>query len=339
MRNLSLMVSRLCALLIVAFPAVVISEVPPTPKLEISAPIFDFGSVAQGTKVSHEFSLKNVGTGTLFIQRIVPACGCTAASLSGDALNPGQEGKLKVELDTADFSGEKLKMVRIFTNDGENPAAAVSLKGKIDAKVQVEPSRIFFGDLVRADAGSWETRQAQVRVGSGTGVKIDGIQSVSNLVEAKVLEKKDDLLRLAVKLSPLAPLGELRERIIINLTDARGPYSINLPIYAVVKGALKLSPATISFGIIEGEALLERSVKLDNLGLKAIETPSLVSSDPALQVELKTVEAGRKYVLRLRLNPKLVKKDLRASVSVNSNLADEPGLVLNVFGIRAPLGL
>jgi hypothetical protein len=241
-----------------------------------------------------------------------------------------------VELDTADFSGDKLKLVRIFTNDAENPAAAVTLKGSIEAKVLVEPNRIFFGEIVRAEAGQWEQRLATIRTQPGSGVQIEGIESLSPSVEAKIIEKKADSIQIGVRLSAGVPFGELRERIIVHLRDAKGAYSINVPVYAVVKGTLKLSPATVSFGIIEGKEKIERSVKLDNLGTKMLSIPSIVSSDPALEVQVKEIEPGKKFVLKLNVDPAKVKKDLRATVQVKSQMSGEPDIVLNVFGILAP---
>ena len=114
------------------------------PKLEIGSPVYDFGTVAQGTVVTQEFTVKNSGTADLVVNRLVPSCGCTASSASQNSIAPGESGTIKVEFDTTGFSGDKLKSVRVYTNDMDNPTAMLTVKGTVESEVQVEPKRVDF---------------------------------------------------------------------------------------------------------------------------------------------------------------------------------------------------
>ncbi len=55
----------------------------------------DFGQIVDGEKVSHTFTLKNVGKGDLIIAHVQPGCGCTTPSWSTDPIKPGETGEIK----------------------------------------------------------------------------------------------------------------------------------------------------------------------------------------------------------------------------------------------------
>src|SRR4030067_3357442 len=91
------------------------------PSLELPKTQFDFGKVTEGKVVDHIFTFKNTGSATLTINEVKTSCGCTAALLSKKELAPGEEGTIKVELNTANRSGKMSKNVTIISNDPKEP--------------------------------------------------------------------------------------------------------------------------------------------------------------------------------------------------------------------------
>ncbi|HEY7751916.1 MAG TPA: DUF1573 domain-containing protein, partial [Ignavibacteriaceae bacterium] len=57
----------------------------------------DFGKVIEGNKVNYTFQFQNNGSSTLTIKDIRTSCGCTAALVSKDSIEPGENGTLKIE--------------------------------------------------------------------------------------------------------------------------------------------------------------------------------------------------------------------------------------------------
>jgi hypothetical protein len=94
----------------------------------------DFGKVNEGDKVNYTFNFANKGTSALTIKDIKTSCGCTAALLSQDNLAPGQEGTLKVELDTKNRSGKMSRTVTINSNDPKDPAKVLTIYADIVKK-------------------------------------------------------------------------------------------------------------------------------------------------------------------------------------------------------------
>ncbi|MBX7143738.1 MAG: DUF1573 domain-containing protein [Oligoflexia bacterium] len=326
----------LLALLLVGPEVSLAESVPPKPQLKIEEPVFDFGTVVQGTTVTHEFAIKNLGDGELDIQRVAPACGCTAATVDGNSLAPGQQGRVRVELDTADFSGEKIKLVRLFTNDPENPSSTITIKGVIQQNVTIDPMRAYFGELSRGAGQGWEPKEISIKPKAGSGITIDEVKSLSDYIKLDVLQKKPDAWRIKVGIKDSVPLGEFRERLVVNLRDSNGAFSLNIPVFAVVRGALKLSPPTLSVGVIDGTAPIERFVKLDNGGAQGVSVTSIDSNSEAVKADLRVVEAGKRFVVHVSVDPSKVSRDLRAAITIATNKKDEPPLVLNVYGVLPP---
>lgn len=87
----------------------------------------DFGKVNEGDQVDYTFRFANKGESQLTIKDIKTSCGCTAALLSQDNLAPGQEGTLKVELNTKNRSGKMSRTITIQSNDPKDPAKILTI--------------------------------------------------------------------------------------------------------------------------------------------------------------------------------------------------------------------
>ncbi|CAG5083231.1 DUF1573 domain-containing protein [Parvicella tangerina] len=86
------------------------------PVITFDNPDFDFGEVAVGAVVEHEFKFTNTGTGNLIIHDAKPSCGCTALkNWPKGAIKPGEGGSIPIEF-TPSHSGEVTKTVSVITN-------------------------------------------------------------------------------------------------------------------------------------------------------------------------------------------------------------------------------
>ncbi len=70
----------------------------------------------------------------LTIKDIKTSCGCTAALLSQDSLAPGQDGTIKVELNTKNRSGKMSRTVTVQSNDPKDPAKVLTIYADIVKK-------------------------------------------------------------------------------------------------------------------------------------------------------------------------------------------------------------
>ncbi len=93
---------------------------------------YSFGVVRQGATVKHAFRFKNTGQHPLMIAKSDVSCNCTVSGFPNDAIAPGQEGEITVELNTTGINPSwQEKSVTIHSN-----AMPESVVIKIDAEIQ-----------------------------------------------------------------------------------------------------------------------------------------------------------------------------------------------------------
>jgi hypothetical protein len=92
--------------------------------------IFDFGKIAQGEKVNHEFKFKNTGKTPLIISNATATCGCTVPEFPKEPVLPGKEGVIKVTFNSEGKEGMQDKVITV--NSNANPATtSVHLVGDV----------------------------------------------------------------------------------------------------------------------------------------------------------------------------------------------------------------
>ncbi|MDR0620580.1 MAG: DUF1573 domain-containing protein [Deltaproteobacteria bacterium] len=90
------------------------------------------GEVEPSSTVSHEFLVRNEGTGDLLIDKVVPGCGCSVANFTA-FIPPGAEGKVNLSVDIyAEWAGHNVnKSAVVMSNDPVNPDIRVTIRAKV----------------------------------------------------------------------------------------------------------------------------------------------------------------------------------------------------------------
>ncbi|MCB0333416.1 MAG: DUF1573 domain-containing protein [Bdellovibrionales bacterium] len=310
-------------------------KTPQYAKLHIPQATYDFGSVSQGLTVSHDFVVENKGEGALHIQRIVPSCGCTASSVDKDFIQAGASGKVHVDFDTSGFSGEKVKTVRLYTNDPDNLSAILSLRGTIEPDVLATPKRLYFGELLQGGPEAKRTKIVTTTAREGSKVKLGEVSTRSKFIEISMLESSATKKQLQVTLLPDIKLGEFRDRLVVRVSGAK-QQAVNIPVFASIKGPIRVRPSAVSFGVLEGAQPLQKTVKIENLGSTPLLLQDIESHHPSVKATKKVVQEGKVYVVNVTVDPSLVKKELRGSLEIQTNLEDQPSIKLSVYGVLPP---
>ena len=86
------------------------------PVMKFEEDIFDFGTITQGEKVTHDFKFKNDGQKDLIIANAYGSCGCTIPEVPKKPIPPGGENIIRVTFDSDGKSGIVTKEVSIITN-------------------------------------------------------------------------------------------------------------------------------------------------------------------------------------------------------------------------------
>jgi hypothetical protein len=302
------------------------------PKIEIPADTFDFGSIAEGHKVIHDFEVKNAGGSDLVIQQVVPACGCTAAVAKESTVPAGGSTVIHVEFDSSGFSGAKSKAARVNSNDPVNPSLFVTLKGTIETGVSFEPERVQFGEFVNAtDVPVPEVRVAARTSGDGKIVSV--VAGSPALAIVPVTQNQNENV-FSVRPVAGALLGDIRDRVIVTISKDGQNREVSLPVLGKAVGPVSLKPSSVAMGIIEGASIVERRVHLENRRKKPVSITSIDTDNPAVSVTQKVIQEGKTLVLVVAVNPKLLSTDLRSTVTLNFDDPTLTPLQFSVYGVR-----
>jgi hypothetical protein len=296
---------------------------------------FEFGSVSEGTIVSHDFEIRNTGSADLQIQRIAPACGCTAATVTSPIIGPGKSEKIRVKFDTAGFSGSKFKQIHVFTSDKDLSDIVFTLRGTILSEVKVEPATLDFGDVSRTSSEGSRRQQFTVSLEQDSGLRVARASSSSQSVRVTEIARRQGSTVFGVELLPTVRRGALRERAIVRFVDDKKP-AINVPVVANVLGNVQLSPAVLSFGVVSGAEAIERRVQWRSTSPYPVRIKKVRSSEPAVSAELVDIQPGKQGVLVVRLHPERFVTQLKATVTLTTDSKEDPELVLAVYAVKTP---
>ena len=284
--------------ILVALPSTASAE----PRLIVTQPTFDFGTVPQGAIVEHQFEIGNGGTGSLKIRKINPSCGCTAAVLDSDTIESGNKTFIKTSFNTAGFQGYKEKTIRIYSNDPDQTSTVLTLQGTVKPDVEVDPARLHFGNVRR---GSTETLSTTILVEKGSPVSIKEVKPRSEDIEVvaeDITAGSQVGKRLTVTLKPDLKVGVFRGRIAVMTTSEKNPV-LNIPVFANIEGEVQLDPTTVSFGLLEGplNEAVEGSAELISPTSDPVKVLSVGSDHPSVSAEFSSLEEPGKYAITVKI--------------------------------------
>jgi len=109
---------------------------------------WDFGEITPDELPTHIFKFKNIGDEVLIIKGTRVSCeSCIDPIISAGELNPGEEGELKITVNSLDMIGRFTKRIYVESNDPANPRAVITVSGFIQPQPQT-PFRVgmsYFG--------------------------------------------------------------------------------------------------------------------------------------------------------------------------------------------------
>jgi uncharacterized protein DUF1573/HYDIN/CFA65/VesB family protein len=203
------------------------------PELTVEKGSHDFGAIAQGKKVQHNFIIKNSGDAPLQIKQLNADCGCTVAKPSASVIQPGKSGEIQVTFDSGNFAGKVQKNVVMTTNAGKTPGYTFKLEADIEESLQVKPRQLSLGPIA---AGA--TKQATLTVinKGDSSVKLLSVSVTSNSLQIKPTIKKAELkpgesgtVELAVTPRPESKVLSAYLHIVTSHPQKR---EITVPVYA-----------------------------------------------------------------------------------------------------------
>jgi len=307
----------------------------PPPSAIAPAPVWDAGIVAKGTRVAHEFVIRNTGTAVLQIREVRPACGCTVASYDA-TIAPGADGKVRAEVDTAGFSGAIAKDITVFTSDPGNPMIQLTVRAQVRAALDAQPGYFRFLHVVGAPAESgtqvvWSADYPELKVLSATSPLPALTVAFRPATAAERQPGAGNQWLVTATLASEPPPGPLSGDVRIETNHPRKKV-LEIPIAGYVRPTLMVTPPTADFGSFSAGEPRKGSVLITNYGSAPLQLLGVDSDVKGLVARIDEREKGKRFDLALTLSPGIGKGPLRGALRVRTSSPKQPLLEVPVTG-------
>lgn len=298
------------------------------PRLGVAEPAYDFGTVDQGARVEHAWSVRNTGTADLHIDHVKSSCGCTAAVVSSADVPPGGEGRVMVILDTARLVGRTTKVLTVYTNDPDTPAGALTITGEVAAELVATPMPLYLGKLRRGERIEREVRVMPGRPGVTTVVT--AVEHTNPALHALLDALPEGGQMVTVELERDMPLGRFNDQLTLRTTGSR---PLVIPVFGSVEGDVVVLPPQVTFGVARGGSVPERELYIHNRGVRPVAVTRVTVPAGVVSYRLSTVEDGQDYRLTLRLRDGLPAGKVESAIEIFTDHPDEQHLVVPLYAI------
>jgi len=109
------------------------------PDMKFEEDVFDFDTITQGEKVTHDFKFENTGESNLIISSAYADCGCTVPEVPKKPIPSGEGNIIRVTFDSDKISGIVTKEITILTNCIPNKRV-IKIKANIFVPQNKNPS-------------------------------------------------------------------------------------------------------------------------------------------------------------------------------------------------------
>ncbi len=299
------------------------------PRVVFEQPVYDFGTVEQGEKVTHLFRFYNRGGRDLRVESLKTSCGCTAAVLSDRLIPPGGQGTISATFDTGQFLGEKKRTVVVHTNDPEQAATTLTLQGEIRVEVAAEPPQLYVGRLTYGKAVS-----RRVEIISDADVELTQVSNTHPSVRVRTEPLQRDGHQgkiLIVTVAEDAPLGRLNDQITVTTTSPKRP-SVLIPVFGSVEGELVVRPPQVTFGVVPPGTDKTRKVTITNRSKTPVRISRVTSTAGRVAARLATVSQGAEYTLVMKVAADSQPGRIQGEVQVFTDHPLEKMLSIPLYG-------
>lgn len=318
------------------------------PRLTLTEPIKDFGTVPKGEVLDWSFEIRNTGTSDLEIISARPACGCTVADYD-KVIKPGETGKVTAHVDTAAFAGPIAKSVTLETNDASTPSAQITITAVVKPYVEAYPRGFVRYNLLQGD-----TKKETITLYSEDEkpFEIVSIESPQEWIKAEYRKAEGDSIVKGVGRDGQAQylidvtvggdeahIGPIAEKIKVVTTSARQP-EYYISVSGVVRPSFRVEPNGVNFGeVAPTDSAATRTIIVRSNDLEAPEKFVVTKAESGIAgvtAVVKPTTRKGEYEVTLQVGKDAKAGILDGPVMIHTTDSANPVVTINVKGSVKP---
>lgn len=191
------------------------------PRLAFTETAYDFGRVAQGDPVEHNFTFTNDGDSALNIIDVRAACDTQVMLVGGNEIAAHQGGAIQGRFDTNVAAGPQRRTFTVYSNDPQQRAVLLTMTGEVLLDVIADPAQVYLGAV---PPGVPVLREVALRTG-GDAIRLGVPQSDAPYLDLRIgppLEGNAAGI-LAIGTTAAAPPGQFKAEVRVPTTSPRHP--------------------------------------------------------------------------------------------------------------------
>lgn len=233
----------------------------------------DFGTVARGAEADHRFVVENIYEEDAQIASVRSSCGCTKLQFPKQVLKTWGKGEIIATLDTRGHFGKKDATITVVFNRPYHAEVQLHVYTNIRRDVVIQPGSVQFGSVAQ---GTAYRQKVNVDYAGRADWKIVRVECANPHLKAEVTPLQaaagQSSYQLAVTLSSKAPVGYIRDQVVLVTNDAN-PAAARIPVAveATVSPPVTIRPSPLTGEVGVGETITRRLVVQAKKPFKIIE--------------------------------------------------------------------
>ncbi len=206
----------------------------------------DFGVVARGADVQYRFKIKNLYKEKVHISDVRTTCGCSAAEPTKKSLATYETAEVIITMDTRRFSRRKDTNLIVTFDQPIYAQVRIPITAYIRTDVVLSPGTVNFGAV---EKGKPAKQSVKIEYAGRGNWKIRNLKIASKYLTGRVVEKSrvggQVNYELSMTLKNNAPVGTLREQVILVTDDANSPF-VPVPVLARVESDITVTAPSLA---------------------------------------------------------------------------------------------
>lgn len=292
------------------------------PKIVLLYTVVDLGTVQQGKQAVALFPFRNTGNSTLIIDPVTASNQHISFDVSHTALKPGEDGTIKVLVDTVRLVGRIAEKFTLYCNDPESPEVPLEISGTIQPLLALESALVFAGQVAKDVSFSRTVGLKGTLIDEGKTVSLS-VHADSPTTHVKILKKrqKDKIVPYVhFVLMPEMKAGTFNETITVVSKDP--PAQVRLLVAGQKLGVIRVTPDRFAFFVAEHGDPGPRTILFE------CEKPFTITKVDNLtgiiDISVQTLEPGTRYQLTATLHKNMAGESFLGVVKIHTDLEEHP---------------
>jgi hypothetical protein len=243
---------------------------------------------------------------------------------------PGQEGKIRFEIEGKQVHGTFSKSATVQTNDRKHPQLTITLAGKIIPYIEIQPAATVYLSGIYG-----EKVFKELIVKSNDRKKDFKIHGLSSSMDDKITyayypDPEPGRYTVVVWKNPKLPTLNSWGSLTIHSNSEKSPEKV-IQVSVATRGLIICQPSQVNFGAVRFTPTgalaqpVEKSVEVFKIeGEFALRNVEFSSTD--YTAEMETVEPGKRYRIKVAFLPTSKKKTYQDEMIINTTDPQEPSL-------------